>query len=403
MVKNKIKKAKFRISAKTGLLSAADQTKIFQQVLNKCKSQKESQVEIQAGNYTIGSLRISNNTCLHFDRGSVIASTKDLALFTDFGEKTNLQYVRQNYFKSKWHLPAAYFRALLCAYDAENIKIEAEPGVIFDGQNLKDPQGEEGFRGPMLMVFSRVKHLELSGYTVVNSANWAHAIESCQDVYLKKITVLAGHDGFGLHHSREIRLEDCILKTGDDCLAGYDIHDLKVNKCWFNTACNYLRIGGEKVKFTDCSFIGPASYEHHLDHRRQTLDFFSYYAIDDGDRICPGQDISFKNILIDGCRGLINYNINEQDHMMAGALLRNLAFEQVEITNLRSCSLIKAARAGLKISFKNSLVNMAAGQTFIKMNENVRLELKQVFFPNEITIVKGTNSLKLKGLINKSI
>lgn len=86
--------------------------------------------------------------------------------------------------------------ALIRAIDADNVSIIGEEGAVIDGSDCFDPLGEEGYRGPHAITFYYCKNISLKGYTVRDSANWAHNMLYCENIMVDGITVLAGHDGF---------------------------------------------------------------------------------------------------------------------------------------------------------------------------------------------------------------
>lgn len=328
----------------------------LQEILNKCQQNDGGRVIFETGKYLLKSVRIFSNTELYFKDNCVINASLSLADYTDFAQRTNIHYVDDPYFVKKWHLPAHYFHALFCAYDAQNIKIHAGENVTFNGQDLNDPDGEEGFRGPMLFVFSRVNSLSLSGYKVINSANWSHTIDSCNDVKIENVNIYAGHDGFDLQHSKNIMITNCNLETGDDCLAGYDIYNLYVNDCKFNSACNCLRIGGENILVENCSFIGPGKYPHISTGTKFSHDFFRYYALEsEKEASTIGKNIHFKNVKVDNCRSLINYNFYSTDRMSSAAPLLDISFEDCQIgeTMKESTFITKNDVPGI-VNFKNT-------------------------------------------------
>ena len=82
---------------------------------------------------------------------------------------------------------------------------------------------------------------------VVDSGNFLHEANNCTNVTMRRVTCLAGSDGIHLHCSRNILIEECLFKTGDDCIAGININGLHVRNCVMNTSCNLFRMGGVHI------------------------------------------------------------------------------------------------------------------------------------------------------------
>lgn len=384
--------------------SCSEQTAALQKKFNQCNETEGGTVEIEAGIYTIGSVRLFSNTTLILRSGCIINSSLNLQDFTDFGEKTGINYVDDPFWVNAWHLPKEYFHALICAYDARNITIQAEPGVVINGQNLTDPAGEEGFRGPMGLVFARINNLKLSGYQMINSANWSHAIVNCRDVHIDNVRITAGHDGFNLHHSDQIEIDNCHFETGDDCLAGYDIRKLIVKNTWFNTACNDLRISGKNIKITNCSFIGPGSYPHLADGNYETHDFFRYYAINSKtEKMCESVNIELSHFQVSDCRSVIRYDFESDDHMQSGARLQDISFDNFVIDQIRECSKINSGNHELTIKLMNGIISQSADEPLFMVNSKTKLILKNILLMNPVRIIKNKTEIKLSGLVNQII
>jgi polygalacturonase len=99
-----------------------------------------------------------------------------------------------------------------------------------------------------------------SGYTVKDSANWSHAIQNSQNITVKNITVLGGHDGFDVRTCDNILIEDSIFRTGDDCIAGFDNINVTVRRCILESACSILRFGGRNVLVENCTGGASPAY-----------------------------------------------------------------------------------------------------------------------------------------------
>lgn len=383
--------------------TVAQQTQAFQKLLDIC-ALTGGEVNIPAGVYTIGSVRIYSNTTLKLKSGVVINGATDLAAYQDFGEKTGIAYVNDDYFVKTWHLPDHYFSALICAYDAHDIVIDAEPGVVIDGHDLYNPDGEEGFRGPLGLVFSRVRNLTLQGYVVQNSANWSHLMEGCSNVLIQRVQVNAGHDGFNLQHSQHILIDSCVLHTGDDCVAGYDIDDLKITHCWLNTACNGLRIGGRNISVSDCDFVGPGLAPHLSTNTYDTHSFLKYYAMSADSNRYDGTEIRFSRMLITNCRNLINYAWGDHDNMQDGRPLRMVAFEQTKINKLAQPNRVFGNGEPITVSFAQCEITPTEDQLFMQLDDSVTLHFESTNFKYPATFqYQDGETFVLTGLVSRTI
>ncbi|WP_346222620.1 glycosyl hydrolase family 28 protein [Lacticaseibacillus rhamnosus] len=391
----------FVLQPKESSRSVTEQTADIQALLTRCRDEGGGIVEVAAGEYTWGSVRIYSNTTLHLNSGVVIRASDNLADYQSFGEKTSIDYVNDAHYVKIWHLPKDYFHAILAAYDAENVAITADAGAMIDGRDLVDPSGEEGFRGPMGFVFSRVKHLALNGYLVQNSANWSHVIESCDAVEISNVTINAGHDGFNLHHSQNVVIDNCVLHTGDDCLAGYDIHNLTVKDCWLNTACNGMRLGGKQITLNRCIFAGPERYPHRSEDTYDSHAFFKYYAMDADHNRYDGEEMAMSQVIVANCRRLLAYEWGDKENMQNGRPLRQLTLTNVQVSGLHQPSVFKGHGEPVHLQLDHCQITPPEDAIFLKIDDSVTFECRHVVFekPAQIELGDGRR-LTLSGSVD---
>lgn len=317
------------------------QTEFIQKALDACRDAGGGEVIVPSGRYLTGSIRLYGNTTLHLMENAVLTGSENASDYTDYGEETTLGYLYQQEYIDLWHLPPHYVYALVSAIGARNVSIIGETGSGFDGQNCRDDAGEEGFRGPMGIRLCRCENVILSGYYFQDCANWAHQIDSCRNVVLKKISVFAGHDGIDIHHCANVDIKDCDIQSGDDCIAGYDTYNFHMAGCRLNTACNSLRIGCVNMLIENCAFYGPANYPHRISGRRNTLYAFEYYShgadtVKDNSRGWIIRDCEFHNI-----DALIHYEFGDKIHLQESTPLEDVSFYRVTISGLHRASVFK--------------------------------------------------------------
>ncbi|MBQ8358958.1 MAG: right-handed parallel beta-helix repeat-containing protein [Oscillospiraceae bacterium] len=247
-------------------------TDSIQRAIDDCFLSGGGEVVIPEGVYLTGGLRLRSNVTLHLLERAVLMGSINPEDYTGYindtiepiplkereepvstvkpGEKVG----RSVYPYSRWN------NAIIRAIHAKNIAIIGEPGSQINGQNCYDSLGEENYRGPHAINMWFCENVTLSGYTITDSANWAHAIQNSANITLRNVTVLAGHDGFDVRTCDNILVENCTFKTGDDCIAGFDNINVVVRGCYFESACSMLRFGGTDVLVENCWGIAPATY-----------------------------------------------------------------------------------------------------------------------------------------------
>lgn len=363
--------------------SALLQTEKIQAIIDLCHQQGGGEVRIPKGIYYIGSLRLYSNMTLHLMEDAHLKGSRNYHDYTDFHVPSTLGYLKDEYFIDAWNLPPYYIYGMICAFCEENISIIGEKGSTIDGQDCFDKGGEEKFRGPMGIIFNQCRNIRMSGYTFENCANWSHQLDSCEDIRADHVCIKAGHDGFNLHHCRNILIEDCTITTGDDCLAGYDIEELIVRNCYMNTACNVMRIGGYNLLFDHCTMEGPARYPHQGKKTYDTHRLFKYYSIRPDSIRHEGEHIIIRNSNITGIPSLIQYQYGEEELMQNNLPLRELILDNSTILGLSKPSVIKGNGEHCRLIFRNCEIGFAQGlneTNYLETDDSVQVISEQVVF-----------------------
>ena len=329
------------------------QTACIQEALDRCRDAGGGEVVLSAGQWHIGSVRMYSNTTLYLSAGCRLIASDHWQDYEDFHVPSTLGYLKSPFVVKEWNLPPHYIVAPIVAFDAENVAVIGEPGSVIDGSDCFDPAGEEKFRGPMGMVFSKCRGVTLKGYTYQNAANWAHQLDSCSGVRMENVTVLAGHDGINIHHCVGVTIENCDFRTGDDCVAGYNAENVVIRNCGFNTSCNSFRFGGRNLLVENCRFWGPGEHPHRVSGRHNTIYAIEYYAMRYDDIRVDSGNWVFRNCTFEGIDGLINYR-GCKLWMHEARPLRDVTLENVTVHGLSEVSVLTPAAGNpMTLTMKN--------------------------------------------------
>lgn len=362
-------------------------TAFVQQALDACRD-RGGEVTLGEGTWRIGSVRLFSDTTLRLSSGARLVASPNIEDYTDFHIPTTLGYVRAPFVKEAWNLPDHYIMAPIAAFDAENVAVIGEEGSLIDGSDCHDPKGEEHFRGPMGMVFSRCRNVTLRGYTYQNSANWAHQLDSCENVRMEEVTVLGGHDGVNIHHCTGVTIRNCDFRTGDDCVAGYDAEDVKISGCGFNTACSAFRLGGRDILVENCRFWGPGEYPHRVSGRHNTLTAFLYYSMTYDTIRANSANWKIRNCTVEGVDMLIDYHYGK-DFCQEGKPLEDITFEKVRVTGLLKPSVLAPLPgAPLKARFRDVTMSKREGAS----GGGMFITTPEVELTLENTLIEGFNA-----------
>jgi len=334
------------------------QTGSIQAAIDDCFLSGGGEVRIPEGNFRSGGIRLRSGVTLRLQRGAVLSGSRNPedyyghlhdnvepltpAQITDAPWRHAGDSDRDNAFMrtagSRWN------NALIRAIDAENIAVIGEVGSVLDGCDCYDEAGEEQYRGPHCVGMHNCRGVTLRGYTVKNSANWAHAIFFSEDITAEDITVLAGHDGIHVTACDNISVKNCRFHTGDDCVAGFDNHNVVLRDCELNTACSALRFGGNGVLVENCRIFGPAKHSFRgslsteekragapaaAPRRRNMLSAFTYYSdFTMHVRKRPG-NIVIRGCTIDNTDRLMHYNFSGNEPWQKNRPLHDIRFEDI--------------------------------------------------------------------------
>ena len=334
-----------------GVVADSDklQTKEIQAVLDLCKNGGGT-VVVPKGKYYLAAVRMWANTTLYLESGAELYSSDNCEDYEVFPipegveMRSDMELITQYYGKA-WD---TYRRAMITAYGQDNISIIGEPGSILDGRNCYDPNGEENYRGPHIIFLTCCNNVRFEGYTAQHSGNFLHEANNCRNLQMRNVTCLGGSDGIHLHCTENALIEDCLFKTGDDCIAGINVKDLLVRRCILNTSCNLFRIGGANVRVEDCYAYGPGYYPHRMtvvkgrndelpreQGRHNTLWMVEYFASQNYP-IAPS-DIHFKNCVFDNIKGAFFY-MSGMNPLQCGTHWGTLTLDNVRFTDLKEAS-----------------------------------------------------------------
>lgn len=341
------------------------QTDKIQAVFDMCK-ENGGTVIIPKGRFYTAALYMHSNTTLYLERGAELYGSEncdDYEVFDipeDVDMRSDMELITQ-YYGTPWK---NYRRAMITAYGEKNISIIGECDSVFDGVNCYDPDGEEGYRGPHIIFLSCCENVLFEGYTARHSGNFLHEANNCKNITMRRVTCLGGSDGIHLHCSEDTLIEDCLFKTGDDCIAGINIKNMLVRRCVLNTSCNLFRMGGVGIHVEDIYAYGPGYYPHRMtvvkgkndelpreEGRHNLLSLVDYFASTNYPYV--PSDIHFKNCVIENADGIIRY-VADGDALQSGTHLGELTLENVRFTDLKlSSTPIADADEPLRVTLKN--------------------------------------------------
>ncbi len=369
----------------------APQTQAIQKVLDLCKMGGGT-VVFPAGTYRVSGLLLHSGTTVLLKSGAVLLGSEncgDYPVFDvpeDVHLRTDQEMIPQ-YFGNKKR--PEYRRAMLSAYGARSILIIGEPGSVIDGQNCFDPDGEENYRGPHGIFLSGCSDVVLKGYTIRHSGNFMHQLDACENVSMTDVTSLGGSDGVHLHCCKNVEIDRCVFRTGDDCIAGINIRNLHVNNCVLNSSCQAFRIGGVNILTENCHVYGPGYYPHRVTvvksrteilpreaGRHNLYSLMIFFASGAFPAKEHSRNIVFRNMIVENAEQVLYYRADSAGDLQSGDRLTDLTFENVRFTGLKHSSHVEAsAEEPLTVRLRDVTAGFenGTGSLFDPESPNVRI------------------------------
>ena len=175
----------------------------------------------------------------------------------------------------------------LWAKDAENISIAGKGtihgnGIAFMGAELDDsyelkPLADQSFDPrPHVLTLTNVRNLTIRDVTIKEGAYWTVHLVGCNEAVIDGINLLnnlkiRNGDGIDLDHSKNVRIANCHITSGDDCICLKNrreseqygsCHDITVTNCVMSSRSCAIKIGSENmdsiynVVFDNCIITG---------------------------------------------------------------------------------------------------------------------------------------------------
>ncbi len=194
-----------------------DNAAAIQKTIDTCSGNGGGRVVFPAGHqFLTGPFKLKSFVELYVERGAKIIANPDESVYTESAFREN----------------RAEGTIWIGGDDAENISITG--GGEIDGQGhlfmekelpaiykLKpitdfDPR-------PHLLTLIGCKNVTIKDVILSNAAYWCVHLVGCEDVVVHGIRILNGLkvpncDGIDPDHSRNVRISDCYIESGDDCI-----------------------------------------------------------------------------------------------------------------------------------------------------------------------------------------
>lgn len=201
--------------------------------LSRFASDGGAQLIVPPGKWLTGSFNLTSHFTLFLHKDAVILGSQDesewplVALLPSYGKGRDF--------------PDARFSSLIFGTNLTDVVITGNNGTI-DGQGepwwIKYRAHQLNATRPYLIEIMYSDKIQISNLTLINSPSWfVHPIY-CSNIIVQGLTILApvtspNTDGIDPDSCTNMRIEDCFIVSGDDCIAvksGWDQYGIKFGK-----------------------------------------------------------------------------------------------------------------------------------------------------------------------------
>ena len=326
--------------------SPAENRAAIQKEIDAVSAAGGGRVVIPAGEWTTGSLELKSGVELHLAKGAVLK-----------GSIARTDYNADDVFPENPSSAGEEWSGghLVYAYKAKDVAITGEgtldgngPAFFGDCQfnwwspgykyGIKlFPKDREWFRPGFMVAFFMCKGIRLEGVTLANTPCWTCHIRCSDGVAIRGVTVdadrtIANSDGFSIDCTRNVTVEKCVIRTGDDgfairascgCHAATNLcENIVVKDCDVWSCCFGVRLG------IGTGTIRNVSFENCRFHESTDAVAFTPAWVAAGRNVYI-EDVSFRRCFMGECRYPVAVWMPNADARVKGALFEDCEMESI--------------------------------------------------------------------------
>ncbi len=213
-------------------------TKMISAAIQACEEAGGGTVYVPAGRFLTGAIILKSNMNLYLEAGST------LLFSTDVNEYPVVH--------SRWEgVKRDVYASCIYAENGENISVTGYGTLDGNGAFWWDlfRKKENKYPRPKLVSFDSCRHIFISGVKMIQSPSWTVNPICCEDVTIHNLTIVnpsdsPNTDGIDPESCRNVRISDCHIDVGDDCIA------IKAG-----TEDTAKRVPCENITITNCTMI----------------------------------------------------------------------------------------------------------------------------------------------------
>ena len=223
-------------------------TKAVQKAVDECSANGGGIVRFDKGRYVLSTVFLKSNVRIEIPAETEILGAES---YYDYAQEEKVDYP---IYQDSSH--TYYHPSLFVGIDCENICITG--GGKIDMRSVWDEDGVRGeaikHRGAKCVALKNCKNVEVSNLGIYNVTDLAVYFAGCENVDIYGIKMRVYIDGISPDNSKNVRIHDCEVETGDDGIvfkSSYTLNklgickDIHVWNCKIKSRCNAIKFGTE--------------------------------------------------------------------------------------------------------------------------------------------------------------
>lgn len=231
-----------------------DNAKAIQQAIDTCSENGGGMVLVPAGTFMTGPFNLKSYVEFHVSANAIVIANPDEMVYT------------QSAFKENYGEGSIW----MGGKDAINVTISGQGTIDGNGPAFMGPEEKAAYvlkdfdtfdRRPHLFTPINFRNLVIKDVTFKDSAYWNLHLVGCNDVTIHGIKILnnlkvRNSDGIDPDHSKNVRISDCYIESGDDCICPktrreYEEYgpteNITVTNCILKSTSCSIKLGSENM------------------------------------------------------------------------------------------------------------------------------------------------------------
>ncbi len=218
----------------------------LQALIDECARAGGGKILFPKSKYVLATVFLRSNVHIYLEEGAEILGSKS---FYDYAPEEKIDYPAYQDSSHTYYHPSL-FVGLAC----EDISVTGKGSIdmrsVWDEDNVRNMV----HRGAKCIALKYCRNVEISGLKIDNVTDLAVYFSGCENVDVYGLKMRVYIDGISPDNSKNVRIHDCDIETGDDGIvfkSSYTLNkidvckDIHVWNCRVKSRCNAIKFGTE--------------------------------------------------------------------------------------------------------------------------------------------------------------